>query len=210
MFDKNPVENDNGRMTLTGGVANCIRARYDDTTVRVYQAYPPAIADPALRAQRFVPPFLLTRMTWIKTSFFWMMYRSGWAGKPGQERILAIDIMRSGFDWCLARAQHSQYRPESGLSREQWRNRFRQSPVRVQWDPERDRHLHRLPVRAIQLGLRGEAIHRYAAEWTVSISDITVLAQQVRDDASGTLAAEITARETVYPVSVDAQEVLQS
>ncbi|WP_422570328.1 DUF4291 family protein, partial [Erwinia billingiae] len=29
-------------------------------------------------------------MTWIKPSFLWMMYRSGWGMKdPGQKRILA-------------------------------------------------------------------------------------------------------------------------
>ena len=31
-----------------------------------------------------------TRMTWIKPNFLWMMYRSGWAEKKGQENILAI------------------------------------------------------------------------------------------------------------------------
>ncbi|WP_141653813.1 DUF4291 family protein, partial [Erwinia billingiae] len=27
------------------------------------------------------PPFSMTRMTWIKPSFLWMMYRSGWGMK---------------------------------------------------------------------------------------------------------------------------------
>jgi hypothetical protein len=73
-----------------------VRAAFSDTTVRVYQAYSPAIADKAVVAQRFVPPFSRERMTWIMPSFTWMMYRSGWAEKEGQERILAIDILRSG------------------------------------------------------------------------------------------------------------------
>ncbi len=46
-----------------------IRARYTETTIRVYQAYSPAIAEPALRAGTFVPPFKRERMTWIKPSF---------------------------------------------------------------------------------------------------------------------------------------------
>jgi len=42
-------------------------------------------------------------MTWIKPSFLWMMYRSGWATKPGQEHILATQITRDGFEWALHR-----------------------------------------------------------------------------------------------------------
>ncbi|XVQ86939.1 DUF4291 family protein [Microbispora siamensis] len=60
-----------------------------------YQAYDPATAAPAVAARRFVPPFKRERMTWIKPSFLWMMYRCGWATKPGQTRVLAIDIMRA-------------------------------------------------------------------------------------------------------------------
>jgi len=55
-----------------------IRAVYEDRTIRVYQAYSAAIADTALARGTFVsPPFKMERMTWIKPSFLWMMYRSG-------------------------------------------------------------------------------------------------------------------------------------
>ncbi|WP_458785448.1 DUF4291 family protein [Vallitalea sediminicola] len=30
----------------------------------------------------FGSSFKLNRMTWVKPSFLWMMYRSGWAKKP--------------------------------------------------------------------------------------------------------------------------------
>lgn len=62
-----------------------IRADYDADTIVVYQAYAPAIADAALAAQRFVPPFSFSRMTWIKPSFLWLMHRSNWGRKPGQD-----------------------------------------------------------------------------------------------------------------------------
>jgi hypothetical protein len=65
--------------------ARQVRARYDDDTITVYQAYGHAIADAALAAGTFTSPFSRTRMTWIKPSFLWMMYRCGWAEKPGQE-----------------------------------------------------------------------------------------------------------------------------
>ncbi|GGS69584.1 hypothetical protein GCM10010156_30440 [Planobispora rosea] len=67
-----------------------IRAAYTENTITVYQAYDPAVAGPAVAAQRFVPPFTRERMTWIKPSFLWMMYRCGWAAKPGQEIHAAL------------------------------------------------------------------------------------------------------------------------
>src|SRR5262245_21552067 len=75
-----------------------IRADFDRDTIVVYQAYSPAIADAALEAQRFVPPFSLHRMTWIKPSFLWLMHRSHWGQKRGQERVLAVRIKRAGWE----------------------------------------------------------------------------------------------------------------
>ncbi|MBI6550469.1 DUF4291 family protein [Xenorhabdus sp. VLS] len=78
---------------------NPIRANYTDEYIRVYQAFSDSIADSAIKNGIFVsPPFSITRMTWIKPSFLWMMYRSGWAKKDeGQKRILAIDLTHKGF-----------------------------------------------------------------------------------------------------------------
>ena len=63
-----------------------IYAKYDDKTIRVYQAYNNKIADEAIKLGTFGEHFSLTRMTWIKPSFLWMMYRCGWAEKENQER----------------------------------------------------------------------------------------------------------------------------
>lgn len=53
-----------------------IRALYDEETITVYQAYSAEIAEPAVKAQRLnaSPKFSGTRMTWIKTSWCWMMF----------------------------------------------------------------------------------------------------------------------------------------
>lgn len=51
-----------------------IYAVFDDKTIRVYQAYNNEIADEALKLGKFGSKFSLTRMTWIKPSFLWMMY----------------------------------------------------------------------------------------------------------------------------------------
>jgi len=67
-----------------------IRARYDRDSITVYQAYSDAIAQPTLKAGRFVEPFSWNRMTWIKPSFLWLMARSNWGQKSGQENILEV------------------------------------------------------------------------------------------------------------------------
>src|SRR5215813_576765 len=124
-----------------------IRAFFGPDTIRVYQAYSNAIADSALKAQTFVsPPFSMSRMTWVKPSFLWMMYRSGWGRKDeGQKRILAIDITHAGFAWAL---DHScPTHPDPNVSEEDWRRAKERAPVRIQWDPERDLQHRPLPHR---------------------------------------------------------------
>ncbi|GIG85350.1 DUF4291 domain-containing protein [Plantactinospora endophytica] len=175
-----------------------VRAGFTDETITVYQAYSPVIAEPALAAGRFVAPFKRERMTWIKPSFRWMMYRCGWAGKPGQERVLAVEITRDGFEWALGRACLSHYDRDRYPSRSDWAARLKTSPVRVQWDPERSLELAPLPYRSLQVGLSGPAVERYVDEWTVEIRDVTAVAQAIRthlragerDAASALLPAE--------------------
>lgn len=158
-----------------------VRAAYTDRVVTVYQAYSPEIAGPALAAGTFVPPFRLGRMTWIKPSFLWMMYRSGWGTKAGQERVLAVDITRDGFEWALDHAALSSFESGTYVSREEWAERKDRSPVRIQWDPERSLTLAPLPYRSLQVGLSGEAAHRYVREWITGVTDVTGLAHHIRD-----------------------------
>ncbi|MBE6876109.1 MAG: DUF4291 family protein [Ruminococcus sp.] len=150
-----------------------IRAVYDDDTVRVYQAYCPAIAEEAVRLGTFGSRFKLTRMTWIKPSFLWAMYRSGWATKENQERILAIDIKREAFDYLVQNAVVSSYSEEMGVSRPEWQKQILTSNIRVQFDPERDIHGNPLEYRSIQIGIRGDAVRKFISDWIVRIQDIT-------------------------------------
>jgi hypothetical protein len=161
-----------------------VRAEFDDTTLIVYQAYSPAIADAAVIAGTFVPPFKLDRMTWIKPSFLWMMYRSGWATKPGQERILAIRITREGFEAALGNACLSHFDPDVYTDHAAWKECLRTSAVRVQWDPERTPTLQPLPWRSLQVGLAGTAARRYVTEWITDVADITHHAKRLRLEAS--------------------------
>ncbi|MFE6055234.1 DUF4291 domain-containing protein [Kitasatospora sp. NPDC056446] len=156
-----------------------IRALHTDSTVTVYQAYPPGIGVPAARDGRFPAEWKRDRMTWIKPSFLWMMYRCGWATKEGQETVLAVGITREGFEWALRNSRLSHYVPGLHPDRAAWKRGLKRSPARVQWDPERDLHLRPLPYRSLQLGLAGEAAERYAQEWIVSVEDVTALAHAV-------------------------------
>jgi hypothetical protein len=189
---------------MTDSDMRMVRAAYTAETITVYQAYSPQIADAAVRAGSFVPPFSRDRMTWIKTSFGWMMHRSGWAAKPGQERVLAIEITRAGFEWALAHSCLSHYEPGTHDSSRAWTALRDASPVRVQWDPDRSLAGERLSRRAIQVGLSGEAVHRYCDEWIRSITDMTAnvpdTAELVR---AGRIAdaARLLPAERTYPLS---------
>jgi len=157
-----------------------ILAQYDETSIVVYQAYRPAIGHFAARNGYFGGEFRLSRMTWIKPNFLWMMYRSGWGEKPGQEVILAIRLQRSAFDFILARAVFSKYVPEIYQTPQTWSEAVKTSDVRLQWDPDRSPTGGKLERRAIQLGLRGEAIAKYSREWIVSIEDISEFVAEQR------------------------------
>lgn len=156
-----------------------IRAVYNEETIRVYQAYSRPIAESALAAQRFVsPPFKMDRMTWIKPSFLWMMYRAGYGFKDdGQKHILAIDITHAGFRWALDHSCGS-HSPD-GLSREDWEKMKVETPVRIQWDPERDLSHDALSHRSIQIGLTREAVPLYVNEWISRIEDVTPTAHEI-------------------------------
>lgn len=156
-----------------------VRARHTGSTITVYQAYRPEIGVPAARHGRFPAAWKRERMTWIKPSFLWMMYRCGWGTKEGQETVLAIEIDREGFLWALRNACLSHHVPALHGDQASWKRQLRQAPARVQWDPERDLRLNPLPHRSLQLGLAGEAAARYADEWIVGIEDVTPLATEV-------------------------------
>ncbi|MEW2391556.1 DUF4291 domain-containing protein [Streptomyces venezuelae] len=190
-----------------------IRALHTDKTITVYQAYAPELGLPAARTGRFPAAWKRDRMTWIKPSFLWMMYRCGWATKEDQQTVLAVEITREGFDWALRNACLSHY--VRGLHADQaaWKRELRRSPARVQWDPERDLHLNALPCRSLQLGLSGEASRSFADEWTVSITDVTDRAREIHGlvrDGEEEAAARLLPAERPYPAGDELLAHLQA
>lgn len=183
--------------------SNLIRADHDAHSLVVYQAYSPAIAGPAVAAGRFVPPFSLQRMTWIKPSFLWLMERSNWAQKAGQERVLAVRITRAGWEEALEAGVLTAYTRGVHRDVEDWERQFAAATVHVQWDPERSIRGAGLPTNAIQVGLSRHVIERYVAAWTLSIVDLTPQVRKIHallSSGKEARARELLPRERPYPL----------
>ncbi|GEP43840.1 DUF4291 domain-containing protein [Brevifollis gellanilyticus] len=178
-----------------------ILAQFDDTSIIVYQAYRPAIAQYAVENKRFGGEFSFNRMSWIKPNFLWMMYRSGWAAKESQERILAVRIPRTLFDDLLLTSVASSFGASGLTTHEEWQAAVERSEVRLQWDPDHSPRGGPLARRAVQLGLRGEMLRRYAETELLGIEDITDFVITQRQHLSGDLSDLQTPTEYVYQPS---------
>lgn len=180
-----------------------ILAQYDEAGIVVYQAYRPQIGNfAAARGYFGGDHFSFERMSWIKPNFLWMMYRSGWGTKEGQEGVLAVRLRRAAFDALLAEAVPSTFAPALYADEAEWQRAVQASAVRLQWDPDHDPAGRPLERRALQLGLRGETLRRYAHEWILGIEDISAFVREQHQHVlAGNLAALVTPRERVYPVA---------
>ncbi|ODA83934.1 hypothetical protein RJ55_02451 [Drechmeria coniospora] len=193
-----------------------IRALYDDDTITVYQAYNHSIADAAVEQQKLnaSPHFRPGRMTWIKPSWAWMMYRAGYSFKDaGQSRILALRMKHDEFFGLLRRsilANHCIAKQVDGA-------RDKAAVVRVQWDPERTVKLDVLPYRSIQIGIPGSLSGHWADECIVSIEDVTDQARELKktiDERPDITTDELiqlglVPRERPFPVSDEIALILE-
>lgn len=189
-----------------------IRADYNDETITVYQAYSQDIADAAVREQRLnaSPKFKLGRMTWIKPSWSWMMYRAGYSYKdPGQARILALKMKHKDFLALLEHGTLSTHKPGQQNSPP--------GSVRIQWDPERTPSLNVLPYRSIQIGIGADLCQTWVRKWIVSIEDVTETAQKLKQtlDNNPDISTEsliergLVPTERPYPVAEDLMKQLE-
>jgi hypothetical protein len=183
-----------------------ILASHDAETIVVYQAYRPEIGRHAAKNQRFGGEFSFGRMSWIKPNFLWMMYRSGWGTKEGQEVTLAITIPRSLFDEILAVAVPSAFDASRDRDPDNWKGALDSSEVRLQWDPDHAPDGSPLQRRAVQLGLRGEILRRYAEREVIRIADISDFVAEQREFQRDPAKLMVPA-ETIYrPQREDAAE----
>ncbi|MCB9602544.1 MAG: DUF4291 domain-containing protein [Sandaracinus sp.] len=172
-------------------------AQHDADSIVVYQAYRLSIGRWAAEHGRLGGGgFSFDRMSWIKPNFLWMMYRCGWARKEGQEVVLALRLKREAFDDLLAHAVESSFHPEAWPDRDAWQAAVRRSDVRLQWDPDHAPSGSPVERRAVQIGLRGEALRGLAGSALLDVEDVTPLVHEQREQV-GT-SALLTPRETVY------------
>src|SRR5262245_22248191 len=179
-----------------------ILAQFNQEDIVVYQAYSPQIGRYASENGSFGDGFRLDRMSWIKPNFLWMMHRSSWAEKQGQEVVLAIRLRRSSFDALLRSAVATKFENNVYESEVEWRLALRDSEVLFQWDPDHDPMGKPLQRRALQVGIRGNALRHYSQEWVVDIEDVTALVRAQSRFRDPELFDELlTPLERVYPVS---------
>lgn len=189
-----------------------IRALFDEDTITVYQAYSSTIASAAVAAQKLdaSPDFKPDRMTWIKPSWCWMMYRSGYSYKDArQERILALKMTHATFLHLL----------ESAVLAEE----SQKADVVVQWDPERNHRLEKLSgggeVRSIQIGVGRRSGRWWIEEGIVAIEDVTARAREMKRmleaDLEKSLSLEemqklgLVPEERVFEVTEEVKQKLQ-
>jgi hypothetical protein len=176
-----------------------ILAQYDEDTIIVYQAYRPSIGQFTAEHGVFGGGFSFERMSWVKPNFLWMMYRSGWGTKEGQEITLGLRLRRTFFDTLLAQAVPSTWDRELFATEADWSRAVAGSSVRLQWDPDHDPFGAKLERRAIQLGLRGEVLEAFGKRELVEVLDLSAFVAEQRERLSSSgVSALITPRERVY------------
>jgi hypothetical protein len=72
--------------------------------------------------------------------------------------------------------------------------------VRLQWDPDHDPAGKPVERRAIQLGLRGEVLAKYAKDWLLELRDISEFVREQKENAVAPYDRLVMPREHVYPV----------
>lgn len=176
-------------------------AQYDRQCIRVYQAYNSVIAKEAVVLQTFGESFNTNRMTWIKPSFLWLMYRSNWGTKKNQECILAIDLYRSKFNEILQKAVLTS--PDSAsFSGVQWEKAFDETTVYCQWDPDRNINGNAVNRAAIQIGLKGNTLRDFLDTGICRIEDLTPSVRKWNEQRiNGKLNPKNLPTEKLYPIN---------
>eukprot|EP01084_Bolivina_argentea_P152353 265788_1 len=143
----------------------------------VYQAFNSNIANYASQSQKFIgcDHYNETRMTWVKSNFLWMMYRSGWGKKDkNQSNILAIYLKLDCFETFISECVYSKYNNALPYDEKEHKKKITSKDrIVLQWDP------HHSPTggkiegkRAIQLGMKGKYLNQFH-DSILCIQDIT-------------------------------------
>ena len=180
---------------------NFIIGQKRDNNIIVYQAFNNQIADYAVAKQRFGGQnYSFSRMTWIKPNFLWMMYRCGWAEKENQNRVLAIEMSLEGFEELLDKGVLTRFDKSYGAESD-WVECLNKSDVRIQWDPDHNPQGEKLRRRAVQIGIKGNALQQFNNEFIKSITDITDFVKQQKINMVENEEAFLVADESIIEIN---------
>lgn len=182
---------------------NYIIGQKSGENIYVYQAFNDKIADFACKNQQFGgPDYSFSRMTWIKPNFLWMMYRCSWGQKDvNQQRVLALEISFTGFEELLSEGVITSY-VDSTETIQAWRDKLNSSNVRIQWDPDHDYTGSKLKRRAVQIGIKNEALQKFNNSYLKSITDITEFVKEQKSNIDNNKPF-LVIEESVIEVSED-------
>jgi hypothetical protein len=142
-------------------------------------------------------------MTWIKPSFLWLMHRSNWGQKNGQQRTLAIRITRSGWIKALSSGVLTNPEPAVYPNPSEWEVQFANALVHIQWDTERSLRGAGLNHYSIQVGISRHLIREFVDAWIVSIQDLTpqvAKIHQLLKSGQEKNAKRLLPQERVFPI----------
>lgn len=152
-----------------------IIAQFTKEYIIVYQAFKDSIAQYAVDNQKFGgEDYDFERTTWLKPSFLWMMYYSGWANKQDQENVLAIKMSIAGFEEILKHAVLNKFYDNLPLLDLLKKNRPEsKNKIQWQWEAYHDLRGDKTDRKAVKIGLSGEMLERFNNEWILEIKNVT-------------------------------------
>jgi len=197
------------------GEGRCILAQYTDQAILVYAAFADPIVAYAVRNQTFRGAEKKTdwdpqRMSWVKTNFLWMQYRSGWCTKPNQTSTVGLWIKRTLFEEILAISMGSCHysrvmtKKEYDAHKKACKSDAGQR-VTLQWDPDHTPGGGPVKMRrAVQLGLKGvwrSRVFDNSQGELLKVLDLTAFVNEQRQHTKREAWTELlVAQESVYPV----------
>jgi len=195
-----------------------VLAQYTQDAILVYAAFESAIVAYAAKHQTFRGAEKHTtwdpkRMSWVKTNFLWMQYRSGWGTKPRQTGTVGLWIKRSLFDAILASSMGACHysRLQTKTEYEAQKNACRSGSgerVTLQWDPDHTPGGEPVKLRrAVQLGLKGawrDRVFDNVQGELLKVLDLTAFVEEQSANIKRERWPDLrVAQESVYPVPAD-------
>lgn len=150
-----------------------IYACYDNKYIRLYMACSKEVAEEADKLGKFGEMYNKNKMTWVNPSFLWIMERSHWGRKKNQERILAVDLLREGFDGLLEQAVLTSNESCVYKTAEEWEKAYEEADVYCQWDADKNVYGSSIDKMALQIGIKGRALNSFLDNYIVDLFDIT-------------------------------------